>query len=98
MAVQQRFLTRAAAAGAAGTMVLALASSASGLQQLPAGGQVNNDPAAGISPGLSVSGEDPANADVTGGALTAGKVAVPWAVFRQLTAGTDQVFSRSFAS
>ncbi|MFZ1926135.1 MAG: hypothetical protein WAU42_08340 [Solirubrobacteraceae bacterium] len=38
-------------------------------------------------------------ADVVGGTLTAGKVAVPWAVFRQATAagGHDQTFVRSFA-
>ena len=61
--------------------------------------QVNNDPAAGINPALSVSGDDPTNADVVGGALVAGKVAVPWAIFRQPEAGgaKDQVFSRSFA-
>jgi hypothetical protein len=66
---------------------------------LPPGGQVNNDPAAGINPALSVNGEDPTNADVVGGALTAGKVAVPWAIFRQTepNGNKDQVFSRSFA-
>jgi hypothetical protein len=77
--------------------VLATAGSAFALQGLPAGQQVNNDPAAGINPAQSVGGEDPTNADVVGGALTAGKVAVPWAVFRQTTSGADQVFSRSFA-
>jgi hypothetical protein len=66
---------------------------------LPPGGQVNDDLGAGINPTLSVAGEDPTNADVVGGALTAGKVAVPWAIFRQTEAGgnKDQVFSRSFA-
>jgi hypothetical protein len=64
---------------------------------LPPGHQVNDDPAAGIDPGRSVSGEDPTNADVTGGALTAGAAAVPWAIFRQTTPGADQIFSRSFA-
>jgi hypothetical protein len=39
---------------------------------LPPGGQVNDDLAAGIDRTLSVSGEDPTNADVVGGALTAG--------------------------
>jgi hypothetical protein len=71
------------------------------LQFLPAGGatKVNDDPASGINPAQSVSGEDPANSDVVGGALTAGKTAVPWAVFRQQESGgaADQVFSRSFA-
>jgi hypothetical protein len=81
---------------------LAGAGSAFALQALPPGAQVNNDPAAGINPGVSVSGDDPTNADVVGGALTAGKVAVPWAVFRQQETNgapppADQIFSRSFA-
>ncbi|MBV9367948.1 MAG: hypothetical protein JO286_16560 [Solirubrobacterales bacterium] len=81
-------------------VVLAAAGSAAAFQALPPGVQVNNDPAAGIDPGQSVSGEDPTNADVVGGALVAGKPAVPWAVFRQQEAGGahDQVFSRSFAN
>ena len=80
--------------------LLALAgTAAAALQGLPAdGSQVNNDPGAGISPTESVSGEDPANADVVGGSLVAGKQNVPWAIFRQQTSGTDQVFSRSFAN
>ena len=86
---------------AAASVVLALAtagSAAAALQALPPGAQVNDDPAAGINPALSVSGEDPTNADVVGGALTAGGKAVPWAVFRQTTSGHDQIFSRSFAN
>ena len=82
-------------------IALAAAASAAAFQALPPGGQVNDDPAAGINKALSVSGEDPTNADVVGGALTAGKPAVPWAVFRQQENGTsqphDQIFSRSFA-
>ncbi len=64
------------------------------------GGQVNNDPAAGIAPTDGVSGIDPANADVVGGALTAGKPAVPWAIFRQQESGGghDQAFVRSFGA
>jgi hypothetical protein len=78
---------------------LASAGPAFAFQPLPPGGQVNADPAAGINPALSVSGLEPTNADVVGGALTAGKVAVPWAIFRQQEASPakDQVFSRSFA-
>jgi hypothetical protein len=76
---------------------LAAAGSAAAFQALPPGGQVNSDVGAGINPALSVSGEDPSNADVVGGALVAGKPAVPWAIFRQLTSGHDQIFSRSFA-
>jgi hypothetical protein len=79
------------------TLALASAAAAWGLGGLPAGGRVNEDPP-GIDPAQSVSGEDPTNADVVGGALSAGKVAVPWAVFRQQEASAhDQIFSRSFA-
>ena len=58
-------------------VVLAAAGSAAAFQALPPGGQVNDDLAAGINPKLSVSGEDPTNADVVGGALTAGGKAGP---------------------
>ena len=70
-----------ASCGQAATAVaLATAgTAAAALQALPPGAQVNDDPAAGINKALSVSGEDPTNADVVGGALTAGKPAVPWA-------------------
>ncbi len=88
------------ARGLVGAFVpLAAAASAFGFQGLPPGGQVNDDKAAGIDKTLSVSGEDPANADVVGGALTGGKPAVPWAVLRQTEpAGAhDQIFARSFA-
>ncbi len=66
-------------------IVLASAATAWAFQALPPGGQVNDDLAAGIDKTISVSGEDPTNADVVGGALTAGKPAVPWAIFRQGT-------------
>lgn len=64
------------------------------------GSQVDNDPAAGIAPADGVSGIDPSNADVVGGALTAGKPAVPWAIFRQQESGgaDDQAFVRSFGA
>ena len=85
---------------AATVAALATAGSAAAFQALPSGSQVNDDPAAGINKAFSVSGEDPTNADVVGGALTAGKPAVPWAIFRQQEASgsADQVFSRSFAN
>jgi hypothetical protein len=99
MGIQRRRLRRSKIAVAGTVAVLASAGSAFALQGLPPGGQVNDDVNSGINPALSVGGEDPANADVVGGALTAGKPAVPWAVFRQTEAGgnKDQVFSRSFA-
>ncbi len=79
------------------------AGSALAFQPLPPGAQVNDDLAAGINKNISVSGEDPTNADVVGGSLVASNPAVPWAVFRQReTNGSvpphDQVFSRSFAA
>jgi hypothetical protein len=85
---------------AATVVALATAGSAAAFQALPPGSQVNDDPAAGINKAFGVSGEDPTNADVVGGALTAGKPAVPWAIFRQQEASgsADQVFSRSFAN
>jgi hypothetical protein len=79
------------------TVLAVGAGGASAFEPLPSAGQVNDDPTAGIDPALGVNGADPANADVVGGALTAGKVAVPWAIFRQATTGHDQIFVRSFA-
>jgi hypothetical protein len=72
-------------------------------QPLAPGVQVNDDPAAGINPALNVSGELPDNSDVVGGALAAGGLQVPWAVFRQMENGAavdpfDQIFVRSFAN
>ncbi|HEY1711650.1 MAG TPA: hypothetical protein VGG07_02040 [Solirubrobacteraceae bacterium] len=99
MGIHRRRLGRSRIALAGTVAVLASAGSAMALQGLPPGGQVNDDAAAGINPALSVNGEDPTNADVVGGALTAGKVAVPWSIFRQTEASPakDQIFSRSFA-
>ena len=99
MGIQRRTLRRSQIALAGTVAALATAGSAFALQGLPPGQQVNNDLAAGIDPGQSVNAEEPTNADVVGGALTAGKVAVPWAVFRQQEAAgaKDQIFSRSFA-
>jgi hypothetical protein len=84
------------------TVVLACAGTTWAFQALPPGQQVNDDPAAGINKTISVSGENPTNADVVGGALTAGKPAVPWAIFRQQETNEsppphDQIFVRSFA-
>ncbi len=86
MGIQRRRLRRSQIALAGTVAVLASAGSALALQGLPPGVQVNSDAAAGINPALNVSGEEPTNADVVGGALTAGKVAVPWSIFRQATA------------
>ena len=87
---------------AVATTAVALAtagSAAAAFQALPPGDQVNDDPAAGINKALSVNGEDPTNADVVGGALVAGKPAVPWAIFRQTggrrAQGPDLLAARS---
>lgn len=83
--------------------LLALAGAGSAwaaVQGLPAGTQVNNDPAAGINPADPVALGDPTNADVVGGALTAGAPGVPWAIFQQRETSVsehDQIFVRSFA-
>jgi hypothetical protein len=87
-----------------GAVVLLLtAGAALAFQGLPSGGRVNDDLAAGINKAISVNGDEPTNADVVGGALTAGAPAVPWAIFRQQETNSappphDQVFSRSFAT
>ena len=100
MGIYRRASARAEVVASGAALVLASAGPAFAFQALPPGGQVNDDIAAGIDRTLSVSGEDPTNADVVGGALTAGKVAVPWAIFRQGESGGahNQVFSRSFAA
>jgi hypothetical protein len=78
---------------------LLAAGSAAAFQGLPPGAQVNDDPAAGINAALGVDGGEPTNSDLVGGALTAGKPAVPWATLRaHESGGADQVFVRSFAN
>jgi hypothetical protein len=98
--VLRRGLSRGVLLGA--VVLSATTASALAFQPLPAGVQVNDDLAAGIDKTLSVSAEGPSNADVVGGALVAGKPAVPWAIFRQQESNggpppRDQVFARSFA-
>src|SRR5947209_9354660 len=97
MGLYARLSERRKVAAAAAIAALTVAGSAAAFQALPPGGQVNDDPAAGIDSAKGVDGSDPTNADVVGGALTAGKPAVPWAAFRAHTSGADQVFVRSFA-
>jgi hypothetical protein len=60
---------------------------------LPAtGAQVNDDPVNSIDPSLAAG-----ISDVAGGAVTAGKVEVPWATFEQRVAGGEQqIFVRAF--
>jgi hypothetical protein len=67
-----------------------------GTRRIPAAAgrrcQVNDDPVNSIDPG-----ENAGVSDVAGGAVTAGKVAVPWATFEQKVADGDQrsSFARS---
>ncbi len=74
-------------------VLLAGPAARAGFLPLPASGaQVNDDPANSIDPG-----RDGGVSDIVGGALTAGKVAVPWATFEQKVAdGTQQIFVRAF--
>jgi hypothetical protein len=82
---------------ASAIVALGAAGTAAAFQALPSGGQVNDDLAKGIDKTKGVSGEDPTNADVVGGALVAGAPAVPWAIFRaHAMPGKDQIFVRSF--
>ena len=88
----RRNVRRGATLGAVALTTLGLAATAgASLQQLPPGGQVNDDPAAGIDPAL-----DAGASDVVGGSLAAGGVRVPWAAFEQKTAGEQQIFVRAF--
>ena len=58
----------------------------------PSGAQVNDDLANAIDPS-----QDAGVSDVAGGAVTAGKVQVPWATFEQKVAGgAQQIFVRAF--
>jgi hypothetical protein len=79
-----------------------VASAYAAFQSLPiTGTQVNSDLSAGINPSDPVALGDPTNAGVVGGALNAGKPAVPWAIFQQTqttAGGHDQIFVRSFAA
>jgi hypothetical protein len=99
MGIQGRLVRRAGMGVAATVAALAIAAPALAFTPLPPGGQVNDDQPAGIDRNLSVRGQAPTNADVVGGALTPGTVAVPWSIFGQQEAAghKDQVFSRSFA-
>src|SRR3989440_10761928 len=73
--------------------VLAAPAARAAFLPLPANGsQVNNDLANAIDPN-----QDAGVSDVAGGAVTAGKVPVPWATFEQKVAdGEQQIFVRAF--
>src|SRR5205809_4684480 len=75
------------------SVLLAAPATRAGFLPLPANGsQVNNDLANAIDPN-----QDAGVSDVAGGAVTAGKVPVPWATFEQKVAGGEQqIFVRAF--
>src|SRR5437899_3919207 len=74
---------------AALSVLLAAPATRAGFLPLPANGsQVNDDLANAIDPN-----QDAGVSDVAGGAVTAGKVPVPWATFEQKVAdGEQQIF------
>jgi hypothetical protein len=83
--------TLAATALVAGVLALRAPAHAA-LAPLPAdGSQVNDDPANAIDPN-----QDAGVSDVTGGAVTAGKLEVPWATFEQKVGSAQQIFVRAF--
>src|SRR5947208_13708525 len=86
-------LRRTIAGLAALAALLAAPAARAAFLPLPANGsQVNNDLANAIDPN-----QDAGVSDVAGGAVTAGKVPVPWATFEQKIAdGEQQIFVRAF--
>src|SRR5207249_1219202 len=86
-------LRRTIAGLAALSVLLAAPATRAGFLPLPANGsQVNDDLANAIDPN-----QDAGVSDVAGGAVTAGKVPVPWATFEQKVAdGEQQIFVRAF--
>src|SRR5436305_7838292 len=56
-------------------------------------GQVNNDNSAGVAIDPA---KDAGASDVTGGALTAGALEIPWGTFEQATTGAQNIFVRAF--
>src|SRR5881409_2643740 len=86
-------LRRSIAGLGALSVLLAAPATRAGFLPLPANGsQVNNDLANAIDPN-----QDAGVSDVAGGAVTAGKVPVPWATFEQKVAdGEQQIFVRAF--
>src|SRR5439155_1076846 len=86
-------LRRTIAGLAALGLFLAAPAARAGFLPLPANGSaVNDDFANGIDPS-----QDAGVSDVVGGAVTAGKIPVPWATFeRKVAGGEQQIFVRAF--
>jgi hypothetical protein len=90
----RRLYSTAAALTAAVTLIAASPTRAAFLPLPSNGAQVNDDAANAIDPS-----KDAGVSDVVGGALTAGKVPVPWATFeQQLADGSQHIFVRAFKS
>lgn len=60
---------------------------------LPTGGQVNDDPAAGIAPSSNAG-----LVDAAGGSARAGGALTPWALFEQATPNGLEIFAREFVN
>ena len=87
-----RLLRRVAALTTAVALLVVAPARAAFLPLPAAGAPVNDDAANSIDPS-----RDAGVSDVTGGAVTAGKVPVPWATFEQkLADGTQHIFVRAF--
>src|SRR5437667_5550548 len=85
-------LRRTIAGLAALSVLLAAPATRAGFLPLPANGsQVNNDLANAID-----QNQDAGVSDVAGGAVTAGKVQVPWATYEQKSRDSQQIFVRAF--
>src|SRR3989449_2401208 len=92
MTMPARRLPLMLAALTAASALLAAPATRAGFLPLPANGsQVNNDLANAIDPN-----QDAGVSDVAGGAVTAGKVQVPWATFEQKSRDSQQIFVRAF--
>ena len=88
----RRFPLMVAALAAASALVATPPARAAFLPLPATGAQVNDDLANSIDPS-----QDAGVSDVVGGAVTAGKVPVPWATFEQKVAGGEQqIFVRAF--
>src|SRR6266404_6365252 len=88
----RRFPLMVAALAAASALVATPPARAAFLPLPATGAQVNDDPANSIDPSLAAG-----VSDVAGGAVTAGRIQVPWATFEQRVAGGEQlIFVRAF--
>src|SRR5262249_33200953 len=90
-ALARRIPLLVAAFAAAGALQATPAAHAAFLPLPASGAQVNDDPANSIDPN-----QDAGICDVTGGAVVAGKVNVPWGTFEQKLGDAQEIFVRAF--